>query len=276
MIKLPKRPKRPSTDFAEFHGLIYGREKIGKTTFLASFPDALFLSTEPGSKGLSIYEIPITSWSDFLQSIKALEDEPGRFKTVVIDTVDLLYDYCKDDVVRKLGIEYPGETSDGKKDYGKSWSLIEKEFRHGLIRIANAGRGLWMTSHYKSDRFSSKSGQGFDRIYPSMKDQARRVVEALVDFIWFAEHVRGPEGPLRVLYCQGDEGLTAGSRPLGETVIPPLLELIEKGGYERTVKVLEGKVRALDPSALDSSKETASAAERTLSRMKRKEKRDEH
>ena len=69
MVKytLPDEPKIASQDLKDYMILLYGREKIGKTTWLRSFPDALFLTTEPGTKGLELYEFNsenggCTSW----------------------------------------------------------------------------------------------------------------------------------------------------------------------------------------------------------------------
>lgn len=271
-MRLPKRPKRPSANFAEFTGLIYGREKIGKTTLLSTFPDTLFLSTEPGTKGLSVYEIPISSWKEYLDAVALLEADDKRFQTVAIDTIDLLYDYCKDYTKKKLGIEHMGETSDGRGDFGKSWSALEKEFRSGINRVANSHRGLWLTSHYKVDSWKRTGDTSLDRIMPSMKDQAKRVILSLVDFIWYIEHHRMGGKPVRVIYCEGDDGLTAGSRVTESGRFPALVELKEKGGYKELLKAFEGKLKGLDPSMIDGSAETSATAEKTISRMKRKDK----
>jgi len=53
-LSLPTKKSAPATDLRELSALYYGREKIGKTSFLAEFEDNLFLMCEPGSKGLSI------------------------------------------------------------------------------------------------------------------------------------------------------------------------------------------------------------------------------
>jgi len=260
-MELPKKKKRADTDLAQYTGLIYGREKIGKTTFLSTFPDALFLTTEPGTKGLEIYEIPIKTWTDLLKAVKLLEND-NRFKTVIIDTIDNAYDLCLEYVCKRSGIEYPGEDERGKKDYGKSWKKIRMEFLRVINRILNTGRGLWFTSHVRETELNSRSGQRWDRIHPSMAGQARAVIEALVDMFIYAEYMRDKDGnTIRVLICQGDETVWAGHRQAGTGKgLPPILPLNKEDGYGVLNEAFKSGEGGLDPVSLKPAKETSEIA----------------
>ena len=80
---LPTEKKAVVKDIGLFTWLLYGREKIGKTTVMASWPDAIFFTTEPGTKGMSIFEYNheeggITDWQKFKDGVKLLEDNPDH------------------------------------------------------------------------------------------------------------------------------------------------------------------------------------------------------
>lgn len=64
--------------------------KIGKTSLIASFPNSLIFSFEPGTNALDgIYKINITSWKDFKLAVKQLANDKvkEKFQFLGIDTV---------------------------------------------------------------------------------------------------------------------------------------------------------------------------------------------
>jgi len=257
---LPTERKKPETDPLRYTLLLYGREKIGKTTWLASFPGAIFFSTEPGTKGLPIFEYNsddggCRSWEILRHGVKLLEQDTSKFKTVVIDTADRAYELCMDYVCKSLGIPHPGEDIGGKKDYGRSWKEIKKEFTSVLHRILQTGRGLVLTSHAKEETFRSRSGEEFTRIHPSMPGQARSVVESLVDLFFYCEYMRAPDGSTkRVIITSGDEVVFAGHRSLDGVSLPHLIPMTKEGGFNLYALAFAGKDVGLDPKTLLPSK----------------------
>lgn len=272
---LPTAPKAPVVDPLAYVLLLYGREKIGKTVWLSSFPDALFLSTEPGTKGLQIYEYNAEAggcktWELALAAAKQLE-QTDRFRTVIFDTADRAYELCMDYVCRQMGIEHPGVAPDGKEDYGKSWKAVKKEFSSLIHRIIQTGRGVAFTSHAKEETFTGRSGDKFTRIHPSMSGQARGVVEAIVDLFFYCEYMRAPDGGTkRVIITTGDEIVWAGHRKIvnaaGQAVnLPRLIPMTEEGGYAIYKAAFAGERVGLNPETLLPAK-TASPAIREFYR----------
>ena len=88
-ISLPTELTKRMTRFGDFSLWLYGERKIGKTTLASLFPDAFFLFTEPGGKDLELMSRPVTNWKTFTGYVKLLEKDT-RFKTVIVDTVDLV------------------------------------------------------------------------------------------------------------------------------------------------------------------------------------------
>lgn len=256
-LALPDEPKEPDHDLSHYTMLLYGREKIGKTTVLSSFPDAIFFATEPGTKGLRIFEFNhedggVKNWDIFRKGVELLEKNPGKFKTVVIDTVDRAYDMCLDWVCENKGIEYPGTDSDGKEDFGKSWRAVKTEFMEMMHRISQSGRGICLTSHAKETTIKTKSGDKYDRIFPTMGNQARAIVEAMVDLFFYAEYIKDQ----RVLICKGDETIWAGARETVTKEFPQFLPMEKENGYEVIKAAFLGEYEGLDPATLMPGKTT--------------------
>ncbi len=254
-LKLPTEKKEVSTDLRDYTLLVYGREKIGKTTFFSTFPDCLFFCTEPGSKGLHIFDFNsdhggCKNWDIVRKGVQLLEKHPTRFKNVCFDTVDRAYDMCLDWICKKRGIEYPGQDEYGREDFGKSWRAVKQEFIDIIHRILQLGMGLCFTSHAVESQVESRSGNKYTRIHPSMSNQGRKVIEALVDLFFYADYMRSPDGGTqRVLVTEGDEVIWAGQREVG-VPLPRLIPLTAKGGYDILAAAFKGEDVGLDPQTL--------------------------
>ncbi len=274
-LQLPDKPKEAHFDMQEYTILVYGREKIGKTIFFSSFPEALFLTTEPGTKNLEIFEFnaddgACRNWAILRKAVDLLE-KTDRFKTVIIDTVDRAYDMCLEYICEKRGIEYPGEDSAGREDWGKSWKAVKLEFLELVHRILQTGRGLCFTSHASEASITAKNGDKYTRIHPSMSGQARKVVEALVDMFFYAEYVRTSDGSTaRVLITEGDETIWAGHRKCAYP-LPRFVPILEEGGYDLLKDAFNGKDVGLDPSTFMPSRRTTETAAKLIQKEKGKQ-----
>lgn len=235
---LPEVPREAFDDVRRYVTLIYGRAGVGKSHWLASWPDCLILSTERITKGLQCFDFNwerggCTSWDVFKEAVTLLRNNPDRFSTVGIDTIDVAYQYCLDYTCRKMGITHPGDAG-----YGSAWKEVKDEFTKNLQWIIKSGRGLVMTSHSREVEIVSHSGSKFTRIQPTMSGQCYGVLKGLTDFTFYAEFVRDSKGNnRRVLFTSGDEIIDAKSSNL-----PRFLPLTEHNGFE----VLESAFRGED------------------------------
>lgn len=256
-MALPVKPKPVESNILKYDWLIYGREKIGKTTLAASIPHNIFFCTEPGAKGLPIMEFNhenggAKNWKVILEGIRLLTSEKHGFQIVTFDTIDNAYDFCSEYVCRKLGISAPGVTVDGKRDYGASWIEIRSEFSNAFRRLKRAGLSVMFISHCKEEQIESYSGEKYSRIFPSMKGQARGIVESLVDFFFYAEYIRLPNGESkRVLICEGDELVWAGAREGIGGSFPRMLPLERVNGFDIIRKAFAGEYKGLDVSRIE-------------------------
>lgn len=200
---LATEPTVPSDALQDYSILMFGAKKIGKTTLASMFPDAYFLTTEPGTKALSVYQTEIANWRMMKDAVKAIRKD-RRFRTTVLDTVDNAFKMCDEYVCAKLGIESLADA-----DWGKGWGEARKEFEAVMRALLGApGKGTILISHSTEKEIKRRDGSKFDRTQPTMATMARDICEAMVD-IW--AHYDYADGD-RVLTIRGDENLTAGHR----------------------------------------------------------------
>lgn len=262
---LPDSPKVACEDFFLYASLFYGRPGVGKTTLATRFPDSLLLSCERVSKGISCFDFNsenggVTSWPIFKAAVELLEQNPDRFKTVVIDTIDAAYNHCMDWVCKEMGIAYPKED-----DFGKSWKAISKEFIAVMDRLWATGRGIVFISHAKEVQIQSHSGEKYTRIQPTMSGQAYAFIKAKTDFVFYCEYYRDTEGnPIRIMVTSGDDVVDAKSAGS----LPRFLPMRKEDGVETILAAFRGEDVGLDPANLRSGKETSKAGKNLIEKAR--------
>lgn len=201
-LKLPGKRSVPSTTLQDYSILIYGKKKIGKSSLAAQFPDTLFFMCEPGGKALEIFQVPIRTWEEF-EGYVDLFIKDDRFKTGVIDTADLSYEYCLQSVCDKLVIDHPSDEA-----YGKGWKAVKKEYTRVINKLLHSGKGVIFISHSKDEEIKGRRNDSYHKVVSSMPGQAKDVLEGLID-IWVNFDY---EGKRRYLVIQGNDEIDAGHR----------------------------------------------------------------
>lgn len=216
---LPQSKTPANLDLFRLIVLLYGMSKIGKSTFCAHAERALFLATEAGLNALSVFQIPILTWDDFLAACREIAEGKHDFRPIVIDTVDNLYRLCSEHYCRKLGVVHESDLG-----YGKGFSIVNNEFHRVLTRLAQLPYGLILISHAQEREVETRVGKTL-RIEPTLPGKARQIVLGLVDVILYCdvEMVPGPGGKptvRRVLRTKPGSNYEAGDRTgrLPETI----------------------------------------------------------
>ena len=245
--------------------MIYGRAGIGKTSFMAEFPDAILFSCERVSKGIECFDFNaenggITSWEVFRQGVKLLK-KSKQFQAVCIDTIDAAYNLCVDYICRKNGV-----ASIGDIDYGKGWNALKQEFAEQIDAIWKTGRGVIFSSHAKEVRVDSASGIDYTRIMPSAGKQVLAYIKAKTDFVFYAEYVRIKNKTIRVLFTQGDEMVEAKHADVAG--FPEFLPMLKGKGLQTVLDAFAGKDVGLDPALIRPSDQTSEAATDSITKSK--------
>lgn len=215
-ITMPTAPLEPTGDLRDRSILLYGMPKIGKSTFAASFPGALFLPCEPGLNDLLHHQIPsegiIESWDEMLQAAALIAKGDHPFKTVVIDTIDEAYRMCSEHVCRQRGVEFVGDLP-----RGKGYGMVNNEFMRVIRKLAGLPYGLILISHAKT-RTVEVDGVERDVVGTTLSDSPKKLIDGFVDMILFAdvEEETDKEGGgkvyRRVLRTKPSKKFSAGDR----------------------------------------------------------------
>lgn len=200
--ELPTEKSKPKTSIGDYIILLFGEKKIGKTMLSAQFPDAIHVMWEPGGKALEIYQSEFADWGTFKKAVTKLRTDK-RFKTIVIDTVDLAFKAADAYACSKLAIEDPAD-----EEWGKGWRAIRKEFERQIHRLISAGKGVIFISHAMEREIRTRRGSSSHRVVSTMPRQAAEIIEGLVD-VWAYFSYDGDD---RVLVVGGDEDVSAGHR----------------------------------------------------------------
>ena len=168
--------------------MIYGSEGVGKSTFGASAPNAIFVQTEDGLGEINCRKFPLAhNLSEVLAELTALRDEPHEYLTVVIDSADWLERLIFDEVCKEFGVRSI-EKADG--GYGKGYVHALTHWRKiiALLQELRDKRGMMviLVAHAKVERFEDPENAAYDRYTPRLHKHAASLIAEWVDAVLFA------------------------------------------------------------------------------------------
>jgi hypothetical protein len=166
--------------------VIAGCNKIGKSTFASSAPNAIGILTEQGMDAIDSQAFPVaTTLSDVYSAIGTLIDEEHEFQTVYLDSLDWLEPLVHGHVCAANGwanIEAPG--------YGKGYIQAAEEWRtllNGLDALRNQrNMGVVLIAHDKVKRVEDPLTEGYDSHVLKLHDRASALVMEWADVIGYA------------------------------------------------------------------------------------------
>lgn len=205
------QPSVISRDLKGKYIAIYGKEKVGKTSFAASFPKNLILSFEIGTNALSgIRAQKIERWSDFKLVLRQLEkpEAQAMYDTISIDTVTIAWDLCETYICAQHGVQKIADIP-----WGGGYAACKKEFESCLRKITMLGYGIVLISHDAKRIEKTPDGSEIEILFPDVPKRARDIVNQLVDIIGYIGVEWDAEGKSqRYLYTRQTPTIMAGSR----------------------------------------------------------------
>jgi hypothetical protein len=190
--------------------IAYGVEGVGKSTFGAQAPGAVFLCAEDGTAHLDVARFPTPrTWADVLEAVRVLTYEEHEFKTLVIDTLDWLEPLCWQHVCFTNGKQSVEDFG-----YGKGYVLAVEQWRVLLRKLDDLVRTRRMhvvlLAHAAVRRVDDPQTGPFDRYRMKVHEKSADVLREWVDAILFARHevrtierngkMRGVSSGVRVLH----------------------------------------------------------------------------
>lgn len=186
--------------------LVYGRPKIGKSTFCSNLDKALFLATEPGLNHLEVFKMNINSWENFCYACAEIQEGKHDFTTIVIDTVDNMVMYCSQWVCKQYGVDYPGDL-----DFGKGWNAVTKELKRTLSSLSNLPYGLIMIGHSKVEEVETKTKK-YNRVELNLSGKNSDVIKDMSDIILFMDSYMKNDEEMGIIRTKSSQYWLAGDR----------------------------------------------------------------
>ena len=169
--------------------LVYGPEGVGKTTFAAQAPGAVFIDTEGSTKHMDVarFESP-TNMVDILESLNYTLAHPDQVRTLVIDTVDWLERIIFNSVCldKKLqNIEDMG--------YGKGYVYAKQKMQQLLEllqAIVDRGVNVLLVCHSTIRKFEQPDEMGaYDRYTLKLNEKnVAPIVREWLDALFFVNY----------------------------------------------------------------------------------------
>lgn len=177
--------------------LVYGVDKIGKSTFGACAPKAIFFGAEDGSKQLDVHRFPQpanengdqipTEWTDMLDAVEQLTHEPHSYQSLVIDTVDWL-----EPLLHAWICQRDGKGSIEDYGFGKGYVAALDQWRVLLSRldamVHKRKMNVILLGHALIKNFKNPEGEDYDRFELAIHAKASGLIRQWVDAALFANH----------------------------------------------------------------------------------------
>lgn len=174
--------------------ILYGVEKIGKSTFGANMEKPIFVPTEPGIGNINCDTFPLCeTYEQVLESLSELATNDHPYKTVVIDSLDwlepLLWNY-----VCRINQSDSIEKVDG--GYGKGYIAALDEWRKYFKYLdylkTEKGMAILQIAHSKIKEVKSPDADIYDKFTMKLQDgkntSAANLLFEYADMILFANH----------------------------------------------------------------------------------------
>lgn len=173
-----KTPKAPKI-------CIYGTPGVGKSTFAANAPDAIFIQTEDGLDNIDATKLPLChSWKEVTEQINALIAEEHNYKTLVIDSLTNLERFIWEEVCTQFGVKNI-EKADGGYARGYKHALnYWNDFLVGL-GILNREKGMMiiLTAHEGVQEIKDPETETYHRKAPRIHHLAEYMVSEWCDCV---------------------------------------------------------------------------------------------
>lgn len=210
-------PSVISRDLNGKYILLYGKPKVGKTSFAVKSSKCLVCAFEIGVNALAGTKyIPIDKWATFKKLMGQLRKPQARelYDTIVIDTASIAFDLCEKYIMQREGVDNIRAIP-----WGQGWKMVSSEFQECLRELTMLGFGLILICHSKEKAtdMRDEDGNPVMSVEPDLSKNAYSICNAICDVIGyinveFEKDASGKTVSNRYLYTRQTPTIFAGSR----------------------------------------------------------------
>lgn len=205
-------------------GVLFGVEKIGKSTFASNAPNPIFIDVEKGTGFIDTTRVQPTTWEDIMEVVKELTATDHEFKTLVLDSLDWAERLLWARVCKKAKAENI-ETAFG--GYGKGFTAAIDEWRAFLYAIeeliAKKKMNVILVAHAHIKPFNNPEGDNFDRYEMKLNAKAAGLLKEWAHAVLFANYeiltakndkkqIKGVDSEARIIHTRRTAAYDAGNR----------------------------------------------------------------
>ena len=168
--------------------MLFGTHGIGKTSWAAQAPSAIFLPTEDGLDNIDCDSLPlIDSFEHAMQALAELYTAEHPYRTLVVDSLDWLERLIHAEVCRQRSVENIEDIGYAK---GYTFALTQwREFLTGLDALRNErSMTIVLIAHARIERFENPETETYDRYVPRLHKHASAVIQEWCDEVLFATY----------------------------------------------------------------------------------------
>lgn len=148
---------------------IYGRNGIGKTTFASEMDSPVLLDLEDNASHLTVDRQLLTNYRDIQSFLLALKTQKHPFKTVILDSVDVLEDLITQDILTRSGktdLSKVGGYGEGYKQQVAAFTNILKR----MEALFQSGMNVVFLGHETISRIEDPGERVYDRVTPAIRE----------------------------------------------------------------------------------------------------------
>ncbi len=204
--------------------VIFGADGVGKSTFCAAAPRAVFIPLESGLDNIDALAVPVpVSWLELIAAIDELSDYE-KCGTIVIDPLDRAEELCwalvcheGDSKGKKRRIEDFGFQA-GYKNAINHW----RQFLAACDRAREKGKNILLIAHSHRKSVKNPTGEDYEQWQIKLHDKAAGLIREWSDVVGFAEldvatvddggRTKGQSTGRRILRAQPSAGYQSKTR----------------------------------------------------------------
>lgn len=179
---IPTTKKSASKNWWDYSMLVYGPQKMGKTWGANTWPEPLFLATEPGHKGIEAMIAECYTWDTLAatvdEAVAMCRAKKAPFKTIILDTLDSAYQLAEAKVIQETGAT---SIMDGKNTWGKGTKRAVSKVLSLVKELLSCGFPVILIGQEYRETMKEPDGTESTKIVPLPKQI--REISGMVDVL---------------------------------------------------------------------------------------------
>lgn len=168
--------------------IVYGGEKIGKSTFAAQIPGVVFIDIEGGLDALDAARFPkATRFQDVVDALDALSSQPHEYTALALDSLDWMERLVWDHVCAQHNVASIELVGGG---YGKGYLEAAKQMADFLSRLDQLrnerGMAIILIAHDVVRKMQPPDGEPYNYAELKLHERSGALAKEWADCIAYA------------------------------------------------------------------------------------------